>query len=453
MFAFVWAALLPLSLMSAHVGVLLWVWVALLSPNELLSGFMAGVPFNKIVALTTIVLMFLSREKKEAYLDTVMTLLLLLAVSATISWSTGLVSSDDATDLYQKLIKEIVLAFIITAVMTTRHRLNLLVFTIVISLGFLAVKEGLISVLTAGGHKIIGSGSVGDNNSLATALLMIIPLLFYLARYAAVRLVRITLLVTAGLAVITVVMTFSRGGFVGLMLLGGFIVKNSRNKLASVLAVLGACVLIYVLAPDSWFERLSTIKDADNDGSFMGRVVAWKISWLLATDHPFFGGGPHAIQRLLVWNTYKPLLPSLDFIKTPPADASPHAAHSIYFEVLGDLGFVGLSLFLGVIAVTLWNCRWIVRKARHEPSLAWAVDLARLSQISLVIYLVTGAALSMGYFELLYVLVGLLSRCRRIVAQHVRLNTTATDEPWDVLEESHSSEKLLPAYGTTGQLA
>ena len=142
LFAFVWMALLPLSLMSAHVGVLLWVWVALLSPNELLYGFLAGVPFNKIVALSTFVMMLVSREKKDFYLDATLVLLLCLAVSATISWSIGLVSGPDVDDLYQKLIKEVVLAVIITGVMTTRHRLNLLVFTIVASLAFPGSQGG-----------------------------------------------------------------------------------------------------------------------------------------------------------------------------------------------------------------------------------------------------------------------------------------------------------------------
>ena len=53
MFATVWLVGLPLSLVSANSGLLLWIWVALLSPGELLYGFMAGVPFNKLVALTT----------------------------------------------------------------------------------------------------------------------------------------------------------------------------------------------------------------------------------------------------------------------------------------------------------------------------------------------------------------------------------------------------------------
>ena len=198
---------------------------------------------------------------------------------------------------------------------------------------------------------------------------MVIPLAIYLARHSAVRAVRTGWLVVAGLSVVTVVMTFSRGGFVGMLLLGAFYVKNSRNKLASLGLVALAGVLIYALAPDSWFDRLNTIKEAGDDGSFMGRVVAWKISWLIAMDHPLFGGGPHAVQHLLVWDTYKPLLASLDFIATPPPDSTPHAAHSIYFELLGDIGFVGLGIFLACVGVAIWNCRWIVRQT-PQPSLA-----------------------------------------------------------------------------------
>ena len=273
---------------------------------------------------------------------------------------------------------------------------------------------------TAGGHKIIGSGSIGDNNSLATALLMAIPLNFYLFRYSAVRFVRIGLLIVMGLSLVTVIMTFSRGGFIGMLVLALFLVKNSRSKFGSLLLVAAAAFMIFQFAPSAWFDRLDTIQTADNDGSFMGRVVAWKMSWLIAMDRPIFGGGPHAVQHLTVWDNYKPLLPSLDFVKTPPADAFPHAAHSIYFEVLGDMGFTGLALFLAALGSALWNCHRITRITRNDPSLAWAFDLARMAQISLVIYMITGAALSMAYFELLYIFLALTSRCKRIVVTTLR---------------------------------
>jgi probable O-glycosylation ligase (exosortase A-associated) len=414
MFAGVWLALLPISLMSAYTGVLLWVWVALLSPNELLSGFLAGVPFNKIVAVTTCGMFLVGREKKDPYLDTTLVLLILFVAAATLSWQFAIVPSALTTNLYLKLLKSVVLALVIAAAMTTRHRVHLLVLTVCVALGFLSAKEGLISLVFTG-HKILGTGSVGDNNSVATALLMVVPLLFYLTRYSAVRFVRTALMAVLALTLVTVVMTFSRGGFIGLLVLAAFMVKNSPNRVRSFLIVAVLGIATYALAPESWFTRLDTISTIDNDGSFMGRVVAWKMSWLIAMDRPFFGGGMHAVQNLAVWTKYRPFLPSLDFIATPPADTMPHAAHSIYFEILGDTGFVGLFLFLAAIASSLYNCRWIYRHARGNAELVWAADLSRMIQISMVVYLVTGAALSMGYFELVYIMLAMTSRVRRIV--------------------------------------
>jgi len=415
LFALVWIALLPLLLLSAHAGALVWVWSALLSPNELLYGFMAGVPFNKIAAVVTVFLVFVGREKKDPYFDATLLLLILLGLVSTVSWFDGLVSSPSATDLYEKLLKEIALAFVITVVMTTRARIDRLVLVIVLAVGFLAVKEGMIYLLTAGGHRITGNGAVGDNNGVAMVLLMIVPLISYLARHSVARIVKIGMWSVLGLSLITVVATYSRGGLLGMIVLAAFAVKNSRHRFPTLLLAVCVGVSLYVLAPDTWFSRMDTIQSADDDNSFMGRVIAWKMSLLIAMDHPLFGGGFHAVQNQLVWNTYKVDFYRVDFIDTPLPNSTPLAAHSIYFEVLGDLGFVGLTLFLIMLGVTLWNCRQLHRISRGHPSLVWAADLARMLQISLVIYLTTGAALSQAYLELLYILVALLSRCRRTV--------------------------------------
>ena len=432
-----------MTVMSAHIGVLLWIWVALMSPGEVLYGAMAGVPFNKIVAITTIVSLPFNSEKKELYFDGPAIFLLLFAVAATISWLTAIVPSADTDILYQKLIKEIVLFFAITSVMLTRHRIHLVLIIIVLSIGFFSVKEGLIFALTAGGHNINGSGAIGDNNALATAMLMAIPILYYLSRYSKLPLTRLCFGTALVLSVIATVGTYSRGGFVGLV-----VVKNSNRKIGTSLLLILTGVLVYALAPAAWFERLNTMNSAADDGSFMGRVVAWKMSLLVALDHPLTGGGPHSIHRLLVWETYRPLLYRVDFITTPPADTLPHAAHSIWFEILGDLGFTGLLLYFVILAFALWKCHSIARMTRNQPSLAWAADLARMLQISIFVYIITGSALSLGYFELYYIIVALLSRVSRTVHQTItgqaRLATAEKIRPL------HAAPMRHPALTRTG---
>ena len=418
-FALVLAALLPIILLSPCMGVLVWVWTALLSPNELLYGFMGSVQVNRIVAVATIGIIVFSQEKKDPYLDPLLALIVLFALVVAGSWAASIVPSDDGDGLFQKVLKEVILAAAIAAVMTTRHRLHLLVLTICAGFSFIGVKEGLIFLLTVGGHKVEGLQSVGDNNSLATALLMLTPFLYYLSRYSAVRLVRLGTLAAMGLCLVTVVATYSRGGFVGLLVLGAFMVKNSRNRVSTLVLVSLAGLLIWGLAPDSWFARLNTINEAGSDSSFLARVNSWKISTLIALDHPLLGGGPHAMQRFAVWLNYVPQISAFDFIPTPPPDDYPRAAHSSYFEVLGDLGFTGLILFLGILGVAFWQCRSISQMARPHPNLAWAADLGRMMQISLVVYIVTTAALSMAYFEFFYVLLAMISRTRRTVRQAI----------------------------------
>ena len=250
-------------------------------------------------------------------------------------------------------------------------------------------------------------------------MLMTIPILYYLFRYSQLSLVRLCFATALVLSVIATIGTYSRGGFVGLLVVGLSMVKNSQHKLRMSFLFVLTGILVYVLAPAAWFERLDTMNSAADDGSFMGRVVAWKMSLLVALDHPLTGGGPHSIHRLLVWETYRPLLYRVDFITTPPADTLPHAAHSIWFEILGDLGFTGLMLYLVILALAFWKCRTIARMTRNKPSLAWAADLARMLQISLFVYTTTGSALSLGYFELYYIIIALLSRISRTVQQTI----------------------------------
>jgi probable O-glycosylation ligase (exosortase A-associated) len=442
-FAMIWVVLFPVALWSAHIGVLLWIWVALVSPNERLYGFLSGVPFNKVVAGLTLLVLFLNREKKKFYLDATGVLILLLALVATASAVFAIVPSDDGNDLYQKLIKEFLLAGLIMALMWSRHRIHMTVVVLCIAICFTSVIEGLEYIVSAGGHKILGTGGIGDNNSIALAALLIVPPLYYLARYSALRQLRIGFIAALCISLVTVVGTFSRGGFIGLLVLFVFFIINSKNKLPSIFVALLGGVVIWFFANDDWLGRIDSIKDAGDNGSFMGRVIAWKLSTMIAIDSPIYGGGFHAVQRLPVWQHYVPMLQNtFEFIKTPEPDAFPHAAHSIYFEVLGDLGILGFALFMLVLVVALYNCHWIARAAKRQPELGWAGDLARMLQISLIVYMVSGAALSMAYFEGFWIIVALLSRLKKTV----RETMAAHHVPAHLSHEPAHQPAEIPAY-------
>lgn len=417
--ALFWLAAIPLTFVSPVAGVAFWIWDALFSPTELVYSFMASIPTNKIVALTTLFGLLTKPGSRDIYIDTTATLLIMLGASATVSWMNSVDGFSPDTSLYLKLIKEIVLALVIMYMVKEQRWVHICAFMIATSISFLGVKEGLISLLTAGGHKIIGSRSIGDNNQLAAALLVTVPFIIFLTKQVENRFLKFGLIVAGFLDLITVVMTFSRGGFVGLVCFGLLTLTNSKRRIQSIVAILAVGCTLYVLAPAAWFSRVDTINDAYDDSSFMGRVVAWKISWLIAQDNPLFGGGMHAVQHGMVWFRYSLKFADLDWIPTPFPDSFPHAAHSIVFEVLGDLGFVGLAIYVALFVNSYISLRRVEKIARNQTSLEWASDLAQAIKVSFILYVITGLLLSVAYFEMLFVLFALSSRCLRLARQEV----------------------------------
>jgi len=307
---------------------------------------------------------------------------------------------------------------------------------VALAFGFMMVKEGLIFLLTAGGHKIDAIGTVGDNNGLALALLMTLPLLLYCAKYTADHWIRIGMYITAGLGVVTVIATYSRGGFVGMIVLGLMLLKGSKYKVRAVIAVAIVGALVLATAPDDYLARINTIKEASDDDSFSTRLVAWKINYMMALEHPILGNGLYAS---LVWDNWaRHASDATTFLFPSPLVMRTFVAHSIYFQVLGDTGFTGFFLFINMLGTAMIMTLRTQRLARRDPSLEWSGELARALQISLVIYCVAGAALSLVYFELLYILLAMVSRNYRTATQTAaaRVAPVGTRVP----------SKLIPAY-------
>ena len=410
-----WLFLLPFCFIAAHTSLLVWIWVALVPPAEMVYGTFPELPFNKIVAAGALFALVAAQGRKDFYRDAIITLLALFTLQVTVSYFAAQYAYPVNDIQYDKFWKEIVLFVLITGVMYNHHRLHQAVLVICISLGFLMVKEALIFLLTAGGHQVSGTGSLGDNNGVAMSILMTIPLLLYCAKYTADNWVRLAMQITAGFGVVTVIATYSRGGFVGMLAMGLMLLKNSKYKVRAILALAIFGVVIVAALPSNYLERINTIRDASSDNSFEIRLLAWKINYMLALDHPFLGVGPYGS---LIWENWTSQLgQAVTFLFPSPLVMRTFVAHSIYFQVLGDTGFIGLFLFVALLATALLKTIQTQRLARREPALEWAGDLARATQISLVVYLVAGAALSLIYFELIYIMLAIISRTHRTARQ------------------------------------
>ena len=249
---------------------------------------------------------------------------------------------------------------------------------------------------------------------------MLLPLLGYLSNYVVHKLVRFGARTAILVNIMTVVGSGSRGAMVGLAALVGVLILQSKNKFAmlGIVAVLGLGALS--LTTSEWRERMGTVNSAETDGSFMGRVTSWKMNTVIALDRPLIGGGFSATTDPRVYAAYRSRFSDFNFFLDTGEPTGPLEAHSIYFQVLGDTGFVGFGLFIGLLVTGFANLRAVSKLAKGRPEFAWAGDLAAMLRLSMIAYCVSGALLSMAYFEMFYVVLTTISLLRECVAREVK---------------------------------
>jgi len=395
---------LPVSLMAPAAGLLCWEWFSIMSPQRQVFGFAWGQPLNSVVAVATLLGWLLSRERKRMTPDVVPWLMLAWLVWMTLSSAAGQ-DPDQAWSYWDRVTRTLVPVFLCFVLMTTKARIHAMIWVLVISLGYYGVKGGAFTIVT-GGHNIVWgppSSMISDNNQLAAAIVMGLPLVFYLWQQTANPWLRHGLIVAMALQVLMVFGSYSRGGVIALaVMLTCFWLRSDRKFVYGIIGVLVIGVGLSLMPPSFW-NRLHTLNDVNADSSFQGRVMAWRVAVMCATEYFPFGAGFLTPQMGFIWTHFQ-------------MGEDPHAAHRIYFQVLGEHGFIGLAIYVPLLLLPLRNASIVIRQCRNQPGLEWARDLAEMMRISLIAFYVGGAALSLAYFDGYLVVIALASCLRELTA-------------------------------------
>ncbi len=395
---------LPLILRAPAVGVLMWVWISVMTPHTQGWGFAQTFPFAYVIGVTTLLSLVVARGPKA--LPMLPCTWLLLAFIAWMNVTTLFALFPAAAyEQWNKVMKIMLMSLVTMMAIRSRQDVHRLIWVLVVSLGYYGVKGGVFTVRSGGTERVWGpEGSfIGDNNAIALALIMTIPLMYYLHQNTPRRWLRHALTGAMLLSALAALGSYSRGGLLAIAAMVLFMWLKSGRKLMLGSIVSLAAPLLLVFMPQRWSSRMDSIGDYQVDDSAQGRINAWRMAYNLARDR-FFGGGFEIAE------------PST-FLRYAPNPTDVHAAHSIYFQVLGEHGFVGLGLYLLLGLLTWRMAAAIARLGAGRDEWRWAVSLATMVQASLIGFAVGGAFLSLVYYDVPYYLMAALAAVRVLMRE------------------------------------
>lgn len=396
--------MLGTALVRPFVGLIAFDLISFMNPQQEAWGIGAHIHWALLAAIATAIGCVVAGEPKKLPVNAFTVLVAIFLILISISTVFALGPADLVNKHYFLVVKSFGFMILACGLLTTRKRIHALIWLMVLSVGYYGMKGGLFTILHGGHHHVIGppNSMLHDNNELAVGLLITLPLMNYLRLHSAHKLTRIGLVGAMTLTLLAVVGTYSRGGLLALFAMGVFFWWNSRAKLAyAVLFVLGAGMIATVMPP-KWTERMVSIQHYRHDTDAVERLTIWREALGIAEARPFVGGGFDATTYPEVLHQFYP-------------GANPLAVHSIWFEVAGDAGFPALFVWSLMQVVGILNARKLRRYARGDPELDWVDDLGRMTEASIVAFLVGGSFLPQSYFNYYFAVLVVLASTRMLI--------------------------------------
>jgi len=418
----------PVILFKPHVGVLVWNWVSHMIPQSYTYNFAYSFPFLVVIFLVTAVGLVVTKDKKSLPPHPVVFALILywlwISFTTSVAMDQSAIGSGPAWEKMIQLSKVFIFALIAMAVMQSPNRLKGFVWVMALSLGFIAIKGGIFVLITGGGARVQGAGGMmEDNNQLAMAMAMLMPIAFYLTQHPPMKIMKWPLVGAAVLVPIAALGTQSRGGAVAVAAVLFIMLMKTKYKFRLILAVLIMGFAGWSFAPQHYKDRLASSENAaTEDDSFRGRVSMWKYAVNLADDNPIEGGGFNVFYIRRAAELYMP--PGFE----------PRAPHSIYFEVIAEHGYVGLTLFLTLLFAGWYSGGTQAKRFRQYKETKWLGDMCAAMQLSVVGFAAGGLTVNIATFDVFYHVLAIIVMCH-VVGERMmegKLTVAGSDRIVDV---------------------
>jgi probable O-glycosylation ligase (exosortase A-associated) len=410
----IYFAILGLGIGSSYLLTLGYLWTDMFRPNNVIYPGYRFVPVAFLMALAAVASYMIFDRRSPPRISAHLFLTIAFAgwITMTTLWA---VSPDAAWEKWDWAFNTVAFSVFVPFVIRSKNQiegfLQVMVFSIMADL----IPFGVKTLVTGGGYGRIyglinGQFFLGQGETLAAACFMILPIILFLMKHSIIiprtTYTRLGYIGVIALAVITAIGTHERTALVAMVVFAAHTWWTSKRKLLWVSLIALAGVAIVITAPASWTERMSTVsvsaKPKDDSAQVRIRVWAWTLNFV--GQNPQGGGfDAYRINAILIPEPQSGGGPKIQYGR---------AFHSSYFEVLGEHGWVGLSLFMALVTVSFRYLAQARRAARTNPNLQWVGDLSYALQSALLVMLACGLVIGIAFQPFFYYLFA-LSFCLR----------------------------------------
>ena len=240
---------------------------------------------------------------------------------------------------------------------------------------------------------------LGDENDFCLLMVVLLPFVYLplFGQYS--KRAKLLCLVASLLCLISIAVSDSRGGFLGLVLVGFYCWVKSPRKIPSLILVFFLSLILLKAGGAEYRKEIASIGTAAEKGD-TGRIrlISWNAGWMVFRDHPLGVGGNNYRYSVDPYIGY--------FTAELNRSLSGRQAHSIYFTALPELGIFGLvvlpGLFISVIRRYRRTAKTLASIDTPEANRMRIFSLAGLG--GLLGYLSAGAFVSVLYYPHAYYL-------------------------------------------------
>jgi hypothetical protein len=279
-------------------------------------------------------------------------------------------------------------------------------------------------IAAMGGRFLLNTWTLNNPNAFGHTMITLLPLAYYFLFYKRPVVSRLIAIVLMVLTVVAIIPTASKGAFIA----------GSTALLASIL--FGRKIIFQILAVMAAFAvggsilamlpRMEDMKSLRSNEGVQGRLLAWEAARTV-TRQKSTGDGYKTFVALIRWE----------------GRLEDKATHSAFVKIGGDLGIVGLTIYIGMLVVCL-------RTLVQYPGLTDDMERCRRALFSLLAaFSLSGWMIDRSYHTELFFLIGAVGvyqnlsiRMRTAPIPEERKARTAWEDEREEATEALSSDPV-----------